>query len=130
MTNKASRTRAILVALTSVFLFTAGCGGAFKVAPPGETPDVTRTNEDIPEGPGLFTGEEGDLVYRRGFGKDKKESSPPPPDAEQTQAQARQLEEQSKEFDQQIEEMERQRRELEALKEELKQILKTAPRPQ
>lgn len=130
MTNKASRMRAILVALTSVFLFLAGCSTALTGPPRADTPDVTRTNEDIPEGPGLFTGEEGDLVFRRYTGKDKDKNKAGPPATQPTQAQARQLEQQSKQFDQQIEELERQRRELEALKEELKQILKTAPRPQ
>jgi hypothetical protein len=132
VTNKASRARAILVALTSVFFFVTGCSTGFKAAPQSDTPDVTRTQEDIPEGPGLFTGEEGDLVFGRnlGKGKDKDKDKTSQPDAQQTQAQARQLEEQSKQFDKQIEELEHQRRELEALKEELKQILKTAPRPQ
>ncbi len=128
MTKKVSRERAILVALTSVLLFSTGCSSSFKDAP-RERRDVTGTNEDIKQGPGLFTGEEGELVMRRNTGKDKQPAAPPAA-AQPTQAQARQLEEQSKQFDQQIEELERQRRELEALKEELKQILRTQPRPQ
>ncbi len=124
MTNKAWRARAAVIALTSVFLFLGGCSVPFKGSGPatGEM-DPDRTNEDIREGPGLFTGEEGGFVYRRGQVRDV-------PNAPPTQTQTDRLSEQSREFDRQIEELERQRRELELLKEELKQILRDTPRPQ
>ncbi len=123
MAVKASCARAILAALTSVFLI-SGC--AIRGSGPPQ-PDPTRTNEDIPEGPGLLTGERGALVFERGIGKDAEQHDNRP-DSPQNQARMQRLDQQTKEFDQQIQELERQRRELEALKDELKEILESQPR--
>ncbi len=127
MKHNASRARAALLALTSVFLFLAACSVPFKGGGPasGEM-DPNRTNEDIKEGPGLLTGEEGGFVFRRGYGDDRPSTAPTAP----TQVQTERLDQQTREFDRQIEELERQRRELEQLKEELREILRNNPRPQ
>ena len=127
MTNNAMRSCAALIALTSVFLLLTGCSIPFADGPATGDADPNRTNQDIPEGPGLLTGKQGALEFGRDTGKDKKAGETP---AAPTQAQAERLEEQAKEFDRQIEELERQRRELETLTEELKEILKSSPRAQ
>lgn len=122
MRVRAANTKSILlgmgIALTLVLA--SGCAGMTPVPF-----DPNRTTDDIPEGPGLFTGEKGAWIWTEDSEK-QKETEAATHIGKAGEAAPPSLENQLEKIDRKLKELEHQQQELEQLKQEVKDSLESS----